>query len=137
MEIPINFRLRKRLPDDKDGSKSSEKRQKIVEVKLSPSKKSNDAAYQALVKTCKDSENENEDDDISERKVQLDSTDEIALSESNVTNGEQYEEEQYDPLTDSYFQNDAITLKVINDQIGTSIATASNCFIFCNLIFFI
>lgn len=137
MEIPINFRLRKRLPDDKDGSKSSEKRQKIVEVKLSPSKKSNDAAYQALVKTCKDSENENEDDDISERKVQLDSTDEIALSESNVTNGEQYEEEQYDPLTDSYFQNDAITLKVINDQIGTSIETASNCFIFCNLIFFI
>lgn len=89
------------------------------------------------MKTCKDSENENEDDDISERKVQLDSTDEIALSESNVTNGEQYEEEQYDPLTDSYFQNDAITLKVINDQIGTSIETASNCFIFCNLIFFI
>lgn len=126
MTITIYFRLRKRLPDDKDGSKSSEKRQKIVEVKLSPSKKSNDAAYQALVKTCKDSENENEDDDISERKVQLDSTDEIALSESNVTNGEQYEEEQYDQLTDSYFQSDAITLKVINDQIGRFIERASD-----------
>lgn len=107
------------MPDDKDDSKSTEKRQKIVEVKLSPTKKSNDAAYQALVKTCKDSENE--DDDNSERKLALDSTDEIALSESNVTNGEQYEEEQYDPLTDSYFQNDAITLKVINDQIGKAV----------------
>lgn len=104
------------MPDDKDDTKSPEKRQKLIEVKTTPSKKSNDDAYQELVKTCKDSENE--DDDHSERKLALDSTDEIALSESNVTNGEQYEEEQYDPLTDSYFQNDAITLKVINDQIG-------------------
>lgn len=110
------FRLRKRLPDDKDGSKSSEKRQKLIEVKTSPSKKSNDAAYQALVKTCKESDNE--DDEHSERKLSLDTTDEIELPESSVTNGEQYEEEQYDPLTDSYFQSDAITLKVINDQIG-------------------
>lgn len=110
-----DFRLRKRLPDDKDGSKS-EKRQKLIEVKTSPSKKSNDAAYQALVKTCKDSDND--DDEHSERKLTLDTTDEIEIPESNVTSGEQYEEEQYDTLTDSYFQNDAITLKVINDQIG-------------------
>lgn len=89
-----------------------------MEVKTSPSKKSNDAAYQALVKTCKDSENE--EDENSDRKLSLDTTDEIALSDSNVANGEQYEEEQYDPLADSYFQNDAITLKVINDQIGTN-----------------
>lgn len=104
------------MPDDKDDSKSPEKRTKILEVRVSPSKKSNDAAYQALVKTCKDSENE--DDDNSERKLSLDTTDEIQINESSVGNGEQYEEEQYDPLTDSYFQNDAITLKVINDQIG-------------------
>lgn len=102
------------MPDDKDDSKSPEKRTKILEVRVSPSKKSNDAAYQALVKTCKDSENE---DDDSDRKLSLDTTDEITISENNV-NSEQYEEEQYDPLTDSYFQNEAITLKVINDQIG-------------------
>lgn len=108
------FRLRKRLPDDKDGSKSPEKKVKLVEVRTQ-SKKSNDAAYQALVKTCKDSENE---DDDPERKLSLDTTDEMAMNESGVTNGEQYEEEQYDQLTDSYFQNEAITLKVINDQIG-------------------
>lgn len=101
------------MPDDKDGSKSSDKRVKL-EVRTSPSKKSNDAAYQALVKTCKDSENEEDD---SERKLSLDTADELEMAESSVTNGEQYEE-QYDTLTDSYFQNDAITLKVINDQIG-------------------
>lgn len=103
------------MPDDKDGNKTPEKRTKLLEVRVSPSKKSNDAAYQALVKTCKDSENE--DDDISERKLSLE-TEEIAINDNSVGNGEQYEEEQYDPLTDSYFQNDAITLKVINDQIG-------------------
>lgn len=110
--------MRKRLPDDEEGgaTKSTEKRQKLIEVKTVPSKKSNDAAYQALVKTCKESDNEDDDDEHSERKLSLDETaDEIVLSE---TNGEQYEEEQYDPLADSYFQNDAITLKVINDQIG-------------------
>lgn len=104
------------MPDDKDENKSTEKRPKILEVRVSPSKKSNDAAYQALVKTCKDSDND--DDDNSERKLSLDTADEMAMNDSNVENGEQYEEEQYDPLTDSYFQNDAITLKVINDQIG-------------------
>lgn len=101
------------MPDDKDDGKP-EKR-KLIEVKTSPSKKSNDAVYQALVKTCKDSDNE---DDDSERKITMDSSDEIAMGDSNVTNGEQYEEEQYDPLSDTYFQNEAITLKVINDQIG-------------------
>ena len=111
-----DFRLRKRLPDDKDGGKSSEKRQKLIEVKTSPSKKSNDAAYQALVKTCKESDND--DDDHSDRKLSLHTTDEIVIPDANEPNDEQYEEEQYDPLTDQYFQNDAITLKVINDQIG-------------------
>lgn len=115
-------RLRKRLPDDKDDSKSPEKKIKLVEVRTSPSKKSNDAAYQALVKTCKDSENEEDD---SERKLSLDTTDEMSMTETNVGNGEQYEEEQYEALTDSYFQNDAITLKVINDQIGIVFPPAS------------
>lgn len=106
------------MPDDKDGGKSTEKRQKLFDVKTTSSKKSNDAAYQALVKTCKDSDNE--DDEHNDRKLTLDTTDEIEIPESNVANSEQYEEEQYDPLTDSYFQNEAITLKVINDQIGRS-----------------
>lgn len=42
----------------------------------------------------------------------------MSMNDGNV---EQYEEEQYDPLTDSYFQNDAINLKVINDQIGENV----------------
>lgn len=104
------------MPDDKGDGKTSEKKAKIMEVRISPSKKSNDAAYQALVKTCKDSENE--EDDHSERKLSLDTTDEIAMSESNVAGTEQYEDEQYETITDQYFPNDAITLKVINDQIG-------------------
>lgn len=112
------------MPDDKDDSKSPEKKIKLVEVRTSPSKKSNDAAYQALVKTCKDSENEEDD---SERKLSLDTTDEMSMTETNVGNGEQYEEEQYEALTDSYFQNDAITLKVINDQIGIVFPPASSC----------
>lgn len=112
----MHFRLRKRLPDDKDDGKPQDKKAKLIEIKTTSSKKSNDAAYQALVKTCKDSDNE--DDDNSNRKLSLDTTDEIALSEANVANSEQYEEEQYDPLSDTYFQNEAITLKVINDQIG-------------------
>lgn len=117
MMVFYDFRLRKRLPDDKDGGgKSSEKRQKKNEVKTSPSKKSNDAAYQALVKTCKESDNE--DDEHSDRKLSIHSTDEIVIPDANEPSDEQYEEEQYDPLTDQYFQNDAITLKVINDQIG-------------------
>lgn len=103
------------MPDEKDDIKSPEKRTKLIEVKVSPSKKSNDAAYQALVKTCKESDNEDDDHD---RKLALDTSDEIAITESSVTNGEQYEEEHYDPLSESYFQNEAITLKVINDQIG-------------------
>lgn len=102
------------MPDDKDDSKTPEKKVKLIEVRSSPSKKSNDAAYQALVKTCKDSENEEDDPD---RKLPLE-TDEMSMNETNVANEEQYEEEQYDPLSDTYFQNDAITLKVINDQIG-------------------
>lgn len=113
------IRLRKRLPDDKGDGKTTEKRQKLIEVKTTSLKKSNDAAYQELVKTCKESDNDDDDEHV-ERKLSLDTTDEIAMSESNVTNGEQYEEEQYDALTDSYFQNDAITLKVINDQIGNN-----------------
>lgn len=104
------------MPDDKDDDKTQEKKPKLIEIKTSPSKKSNDAAYQALVKTCKDSDND--DDDNSNRKLSLDTTDEIVLSETNAANSEQYEEEHYDPLSDTYFQNEAITLKVINDQIG-------------------
>lgn len=106
------------MPDDKEGGKASGKNTRLIDVKTSPSKKSNDAEYRELVKTCK---SDNEDDENSDRKISLDTTDDIALSETNVTNGEQYEEEHYDPLADSYFQNDAITLKVINDQIGMTI----------------
>lgn len=114
------FRLRKRLPDDKDGNRSGEKKARttdLVEVKVvSPKKeRSNNAAFQALVKTCKDSDNEEDED--TDRKISMDTSDEIEL-EANANGGEQYEEEHYDPLSDSYFQNDAITLKVINDQIG-------------------
>lgn len=61
------------MPDDKDGSKSPEKRQRIMEIRVPSSKNSNDATYQALVKTCKESDNE--DDDYSERKLSLDTTD--------------------------------------------------------------
>lgn len=83
---------------------------------VSPKKeRSSNAEFQALVKTCKDSDNE--DDDDTDRKIIMDTSDEIEL-ETNANAGEQYEEEHYDPLNDSYFQNDAITLKVINDQIG-------------------
>lgn len=103
------------MPDDKDDGKSPEKKIKLMEIRVPPSKKSNDAAYQELVKTCKDSENEEDDP---ERKLSLDTTDEMTMNDTSVTNGEQYEEEQYAALPDSYFENESITLKVINDQIG-------------------
>lgn len=106
-------RLRKRLPGDKDNEKTPPKRTKtdIVEVKV---ERTSNAAFQALVKTCKDSDIEN-DDEIDE-KIGIESCHEVDVP--NVSGGEQYEEEHYDPLSDSYFPNDAITLKVINDQMG-------------------
>lgn len=89
----------------------------MVQVKLER-KSSGDAAYQELVKTCKDSENEDDEDEDS--KMIMETTDEIELTETSTGNGESYEE-QYDPLGETYFQNDSITLKVINDQIGKSL----------------
>lgn len=82
-------------------------------------KTSSDAAYQELVKTCKDSENEEDEDEDEDRKMTMETVDEIELTETSTGNGEQYEE-HYDPLGETYFQNDSITLKVINDQIGKS-----------------
>lgn len=110
------FRLRKRLPGETDGGKSeaSTSTKKLVEVKVVQRKPSNDVAYQELVKRCRDSENE--EDDV-ERKISMDTTDEIELTETSNGNAEQYDE-HYDSLGESYFQNEAITLKVINDQIG-------------------
>lgn len=73
------------------------------------------------MKTCKDSDTEeNEDVDV-DQKIGLDTSDEMELNAN--ASSEQYEEEQYDTLTDSYFPNDAITLKVINDPIGTDFFT--------------
>lgn len=104
------------MPGDKDIDKSPSKRQKtdIVEVKIVKAERTSNAAFQALVKTCKDSDIEN-DDEIDE-KIGIETCHEVDVP--NVSAGDQYEEEQYDPLSDSYFPNDAITLKVINDQMG-------------------
>lgn len=111
------------MPDDKDAGKSDKttKSKTLVEVKVER-KSSNDAAYQELVKTCKDSDNDDDDEDDDEdvdvdRKITMETNDEIELAETSTGNGEQYDE-HYDSLGDSYFQNEAITLKVINDQIG-------------------
>lgn len=123
-----NSRLRKRLPGDRDGSIKIEKRPKtdVVEVKVLTAKikseRTSNAAFQALVKTCKDSDLE---DDAHLETVE-------SIHEVDVPNvsADQYEEEQFDPMTDSYFQNDSITLKVINDQMGTNNCLTSNYVLF-------
>lgn len=110
------------MPGEKEGSKSPEKSPKaktLMQIKVER-KTSSDAAYQELVKTCKDSENEDDEDEDEDRKMTMETTDEIELTETSTGNGEQYEE-HYDTLGETYFQNDSITLKVINDQIGKRI----------------
>lgn len=104
------------MPGERDGDAKLEKRSKsdVVEVKVLTTKvkteRTNNDAFRALVKTCKDSDIE---DDAHMETIE-------SVHEVDVPSADQYEEEHFDPLTDSYFQNEAITLKVINDQMGMS-----------------
>lgn len=115
------------MPGDRDDdSKSPPKRVKteVVDVKVFATKKErpSNAAFQALVKTCRDSDND--DDGVIEEKSihEIEACHEVDVP--NVSAADQYEEEHYDALADSYFQNDSITLKVINDQMGKWVSAA-------------